>query len=194
MSPHSQNLPGQVAGEPPAVAGVRFGPALAGGLYLLLVGSAILALGAQQFPGVVPNGLAQVAPWLFLVFVLVFALYRLRLVQAKKYPAFKAFFQLGVALVFLVLLFARGPVERPGGDDLVSLMSAPSFQVRRVAAELAGYRPGAERYGKELVRLLSDRDLRVRVAAHGSLVRIAGRDLGPPDSPEAVRAWEEAFP
>src|SRR6266852_4829580 len=73
-------------------------------LYLMLGGSAALALSARHFPGFVPHSLQQAALALFLAFLVGFSLYRLRLVQARQYPAFKAFFQVGVGLLFLTLL------------------------------------------------------------------------------------------
>src|SRR5207253_2822728 len=63
--------------QAPQVAGIRFGPGLAAGLYLLLVAAAVLALWARRWPGELPGHLEAVAPWLFLAFVLVFAIYRL---------------------------------------------------------------------------------------------------------------------
>jgi hypothetical protein len=98
-------------GTPPKFGGIRLGPAVAGALYLLLVGSAALALWVRGMPGAAPKHLEQAAPWVFLVFMLCFAVYRLALVQAKKYPAFKAFFQVGVGVLFFMLLLP-GPRGR----------------------------------------------------------------------------------
>jgi HEAT repeats len=180
--------------QPPRFGGIPAGPALAGLLYVLLVGSAVLALWVREFPGAVPLALAKAAPWVFLAFILLFALYRFALVRAGKYPAAKAFFQVGAALIFFMLLLPASRVRYgTQRDPLADLMLDGNSQVRALAAEVAGYRPDGEKYGEELVKALQDPDPQVRKEAHASLVRLTGEDLGPPDDPQALKAWRERF-
>lgn len=195
MNPGAGNVSSQsdAQGQPPEVGGVRFGPAFAGVLYLLLVLSAALALWVQQFPGVLPPGLSRAAPWVFLGFVVAFSVYRLGMVRANRYPAFKAFFQVGSAVLFFTLLLprAKAPYEAP--DSLAVLMENADPDVRALAAEVVRYRPEGGQYGKLISLLLTDPDEEVRRQAHQSLVKIAGADLGPPSDPNAVKAWRERF-
>lgn len=182
------------AEQPPRLGGIQAGPAIAGLLYVLLVGSAALALWAREFPGGLPPGLERAAPWVFLAFIICFAGYRLALVRARKYPAFKAFFQIGAAALFFVLLLpGTKTVARTPSDDLAELMQDSNPRVRAIAAELTPHREQPQRYESQLVRLLHDPDQRVRTQAHRALVEITGEDLGPPDQPGAVKAWGERF-
>lgn len=176
---------------------IRLGPALAGALYLLLVASAALALWVAQSPGVVDRGLELVAPWLFLLFALGFAGYRWALVRAKKYPAGKAFFQVGTAALFFMLLLpgARRPQPEgvPGGE-LELLLNDANPAVRALAAEVVRSRPDGALHAPTLARALGDPDARVRAQAHTSLVKLAGVDLGAPDQEGAVEAWQKKYP
>src|SRR5260370_35292145 len=168
------------------VGGVPFGPALGVWLYLMLGVSASLALSASHFPGLVPHSLQLAALALFLAFLVGFSLYRLRLVQARKYPAFNAFFQVGVGLLFLTLLLpgVNDPYEA-GQRGVQELLSDSDPAVRAMAAEVVGYRADGSRYGALLVGVLGDPDPRVREQAHRSLVRLNGKNLGPPDDEQA---------
>ena len=182
------------AQQPPRWGGIRAGPALAALLYVLLVGSAALALWVRESPGTFPRGLGTAAPFVFLAFVAVFAAYRLAVVRAGKYPAFKAFFQIGAATLFFMLLLpsSRGPF-RPHGDDVAELLRDPNPRVRALAAEVARHRPDAQKYGSLLTQALKDPDRRVREEAHRSLVQIAGEDLGGAEDGRAVEAWGDRF-
>lgn len=183
-------------GEAPHLGSFRAGPALAGVLYALLVGSAALALWVRRFPGRFPEQLEQAAPWVFLAFVLLFGAYRLLLVRAGKYPAFKAFFQVGASVLFFTLLLphARDLYEpMPESDELASLLSHPEARVRALAAEVARHRPEARTVAPALVRALGDSDRDVRREAHRSLVEIHGSDLGDPESEAGRDAWERQF-
>src|SRR5205085_1217463 len=76
-------------------------------LYGLLVASALLTFWAGGSIGGRQLGMkeAQAAPILFGIFLIVFAVYRLALVRAKKYPAATGLFQIGLgALVWVLLL------------------------------------------------------------------------------------------
>ena len=182
------------ADQPPRWRGIQAGPALAGFLYALLIGTAALALWVREFPGVLSPALTKAAPFVFLVFVGCFAAYRLALVSSHKYPAFKAFFQIAAATLFFTLLLPSArSTYRTTDDEIGDLLRDPNPKVRALAAELARHRPDATKYGAVLVRSLQDPDRRVRHEAHVSLVQIAGTDLGDPESPAAVKAWEDRF-
>lgn len=201
MSDSSDNINSQrdaqvgQGGEPPRLGGVRFGPALAGALYFLLVASAALALWARGVAGRPPPLVSQTAPWVFLVFVIVFALYRFGLVRARRYPAFKAFFQIGAALLFFMLLLPsnRTPFAPPPSGELGELLRDSNPRVRSLAAEVARHR-GEKAVARELVTALSDPDPRVRTEAHKSLVELTGEDLGAPSDPAALKSWRERYP
>lgn len=183
------------AAEPaPHVGALKLGPTFSGLLYLLLVGSAALALWARQAPGALPERLSVAAPWVFLAFAGFFTLYRLALVKAGKYPAGKAFFQIGTAVLFFMLLLpnSRVPTDAPA-DPVATLLEHPNAEVRALAAEVARHRPDGEKYGAQLAEALADPDPRVRREAHRSLVQLTGVDLGGPETPGAARAWRERF-
>jgi hypothetical protein len=193
--PQSPQVP--QSAEPPELGGVRFGPALAGILYVLLVASAALTLWVRQAPGKLPEQLATLAPWLFLAFALIFAAYRFRLVRARKYPAAKAFFQIGSAALFFMFLLphSQRPFRRETTlDDVQTFLQSPDPRLRAMAAEVAGFRPQGSQYGAKLTDLLEDPEPRVREQAHSALVRLYGKDLGPPGDKAATKAWREAYP
>ena len=178
------------------MAGIRLGPGPGLVLYTLLVGAAGLAFFGKEFPGRLPEQVERVTPFVFGAFVALFGAYRFVLVRSRKYPSFKAFYQVGLAVVvFLLLLpFARdsyGPGRRPGlGADLTDA----NPRVRALAAEVVRYRPDAARYAPALVAGLEDGDPDVRLEAHRSLVQIAGVDLGGPEAAGAIQRWRERFP
>lgn len=158
-------------------------------LYVLLVASAGLALWVQRAGG--PAPLAAAAPWLFLTFAVGFAVYRLALVVAKRYPAFKAFSQIFIAaLFFVVLLFPSLEAARAPAPSLPVLLRDGDARVRALAAEVAGFR-GEQGAVPRLLELLDDASPTVRDAAHGALVRLNGVDLGPADDAAARKAWRE---
>jgi len=188
--------PGEAQGEPPRLAGVPLGPGLGVMLYTLLAGAAALAFFGREFPGRLPLDIERLTPFVFGAFVAAFAAYRFALVRIHKYPGFKAFYQVGLAVgVFLLLLpsarSSYGPVPRPGlAADFMDL----NPRVRALAAEVARYRPDAERYAPALVTALEDEDPEVRLQAHRSLVQIAGVDLGAPEASGGLKRWRERFP
>ena len=171
--------------DEPSVVGVRVRPLWSIVLYVLLVLSAGVAMYAQRSPGVDP-AIARTAPWIFLIFALGFAIYRLALVAARRYSPFKAFIQIFLAaLFFLLLLFPR--VQ--GQADAHALLSHPEEKVRALAAEVAGWR-GDQAQGAAVVKLLDDPAPEVRSAAHDALVKLnAGVDLG-----TSTTAWGKRFP
>lgn len=177
------------------MGGIRAGPALAGVLYVLLVGSAALALWVREFPGFLPASLERAAPYVFAAFVACFAVYRLALVRARKYSAFKAFFQIGAAALFFMLLLPGAKRSyQAEGDALTELMGDPNPQVRALAVEVARHRPEPAKYGSLLVKALKDPDHQVRAEAHRTLVEITGTDLGAPSDEAALEAWGARYP
>jgi HEAT repeats len=177
--------------------GLAFVKTLRPALYALLVASALLTFwaGADIGGRELPRWAASAAPVLFAIFLVVFAVYRLALVRAKKYPAATGLFQIGLgALVWVLLL--PGTRQRIGsepGDDVQVLLRSSDPRVRALAAEVAGYR-GAANYAADLVDRLDDPDAAVRRMAHAALVRLFGRDVTPgEEGPAAQGKWREAL-
>src|SRR5256885_12769147 len=141
-----------------ARVGLAFVRILRPALYALLVASALLTFwaGADIGGRELPPRAAAAAPVLFAVFLVVFAVYRLALVRAKKYPAATGLFQIGLgALVWVLLL--PGSRERLAAppeaarDDVVGFLSSPQAQLRHLAAEPAGYRNDPARDARPLI-------------------------------------------
>jgi len=177
--------------------GLAFVRILRPALYALLVASALLTFWAGGSIGGRQLGLreARAAPILFGIFLIVFAVYRLALVRAKKYPAATGLFQIGLgALVWVLLL--PGSRERLAAapeaarDDVVIYLASPQPQLRALAAEVAGYRNDPTRYAGPIIERLADPDPRVRETARESLVRMAGGDAAPgATGPSAQEQW-----
>lgn len=178
--------------EEPSVVGVRVRPIWSIVLYALLVASAGVALYVQRAPNVDPT-LARIAPWLFLVFGLGFAIYRVALVAARRYSPFKAFIQIFLAALFFLLLLLPS-VQAGAVVKSDSLLGHQDARVRAQAAELSGWR-NDQSSGKALVGALSDSDPAVRQAAHDALVKLnGGADLGSAEDANARAAWGARFP
>ena len=178
--------------------GLAFVRILRPALYALLVASALLTFwaGSDIAGRELPPRAAAAAPVLFAVFLVVFAVYRLALVRAKKYPAATGLFQIGLGALVWVLLLpgTRQGIGRERGDEVQVLMRSSDARVRALAAELAGYRADAARYASDLVDRLDDGDPAVRRAAHASLVRLFGTDVTPgQEGPAAQQKWREAL-
>ena len=177
------------------MGGFPLGPGLGVALYVLLVSSAGLAFFGRSFPGRLPIAIERVTPWVFALFVACFAVYRFGLASKRKYPASKAFFQVGLAVVVFLLLLpsSRAPYV-PAGTALGQALVDPDPRLRALAAEVARYRPEGRDYVPALVQALSDPDPTVRGQAHASLVKLTGVDLGAPETPGAVEAWRQRYP
>jgi hypothetical protein len=178
--------------------GLAFVRILRPALYALLVASALLTFWAGSDIGgrELPPRAAAAAPVLFAVFLVVFAVYRLALVRAKKYPAAMGLFQIGLGALVWVLLLpgTRQRIGREHGDEVQVLMRSSDARVRALAAEVAGYRGDAARYASDLADRLDDNDPAVRRAAHAALVRLLGTDVTPgEEGPAAQRKWREAL-
>lgn len=177
--------------------GLAFVRTLRPTLYALLVASALLTFWAGGDIGgrELPRWAASAAPVLFAIFLVVFAVYRLALVRAKKYPAATGLFQIGLGALVWVLLLpgTRQHFGREPGDEVQVLLRSSDPHVRALAAEVAGYR-GAALYAVDLLERLDDGDPAVRSAAHAALVRIFGADVSPGvEGPAAQRRWREAL-
>ncbi len=177
--------------------GLAFVRTLRPALYVLLVASALLTFWAGSGIGgrALPRWAASAAPVLFAVFLVVFAVYRLALVRAKKYPAAMGLFQIGLGALVWVLLLpgTRQRIGREEGDEVQVLMRSSDPRVRALAAEVAGDR-GNPRYGADLVERLDDNDPAVQRAAHAALVRLLGTDVSPDEEgPAAQQKWRQAL-
>lgn len=185
-------------------------PGWVGSLRFVLLG--LLVLSAALTLGALPalhRGVAQ-GRWphvvLFLpavllaIFVVIFAAYRLALVRAGRYPAGKAFLQVGVVgLVAAVIAgMALAPPPDPGGGAGSATLDRPLASadpaVRALAAEVVRCRPRGEglRLVPRLIQLIDDPSPGVRREARASLTALAGRDAGGEGAGAAAR-WRAAF-
>jgi hypothetical protein len=179
----------------PRIAGIRLGPGLGVALYALLVAAAALSFFGRRFPGRLPEEVERVTPFVFGAFLICFAIYRFGLANARKYPAGKAFFQVGLAVVvFLLLLPSSRPASVPAGTGLEEALHDLDPRVRALGAEVARYRPEGKHYVPALVEALSDPDPSVRAQAYASLVRLTGVDLGNPEVAGSIEAWRRRYP
>jgi len=165
-------------------SGLAFVQVLRPALYVLLVLSALFTFwsGGPVAGRTLPRWTQSVAPTLFAVFLLIFAVYRFALMRAKKYPAATGLFQVGLGALIWVLLLpsTRQKIVPPPTvtDEVPALMTSPDPRVRALAVEVAGYRGDGNRYAPELIDRLEDADAAVRERAHAALVRLAGTDVG----------------
>lgn len=176
-------------------SGLGFVQVLRPALYALLVLSAgfVFWAGGDIAGHALPEWTQVAAPVVFAIFLVVFAVYRLALVRARRYAASVGLFQIGLGALIWVLLLpgARQKIAPPGlGDDVPALMTSGDPRVRALAAEVAGGRPDGSRYAAALVERLTDRDARVREAARASLIRLSGSDAAPGlTGEEAAGRW-----
>ncbi len=158
-------------------------------LYVLLATSAVLTFLAGE-PGRLPEWLKGLAPAAFGLFLIAFAVYRLRMMAAKRYPALLGFFQLGLGVLVWVLLLPGQRQKLAAGDDVTALLGSSDARVRAVAAEAAGGRENGQRYAPALVELLGDSQPHVRESARQALRRIAGTDPAAGQSEaDAAQTW-----
>lgn len=176
-------------------------------LALLLISAALTlgvlpALQREVLRGRWPAATLWVPPAFVGVFIVVFAVYRFALVRAGRYPAGKAFVQVGLmGLVAAIIAgIALGEVERepaaPGPVALERPLAASSAEVRALAAELVRFRarPEAVRHVARLIQLVEkDPAPAVRREARASLAALAGKDAGG-EGPGAAARWRAVFP
>ncbi len=176
-------------------------PALGWVLYAVLALSAGAAFAAMARPALVPQGVRSVVPFVFIAFLVLFALYRFELVRAGRFAAGRAFLQVGVGVLFSVLLLlARPPLAANEGRPFERLLRHSDPEVRAFACDVARYLPEGRGAAKLLVARLRDSNPQVRAKAKSSLVALAGRDLsvdvgggqaaGSQESPASLDAWE----
>ncbi|MEI7706051.1 MAG: HEAT repeat domain-containing protein [Deltaproteobacteria bacterium] len=177
----------------PAARGARVA------LYLLLLAAAAAALLVP--PGSDPGSAEGrrpellIAPVLLGLFAIGFVTYRFTLVRAGRYHAGKAFIQVGL-IVLVLLLLVPVSVERWKASgatpavDLTRQLRSPDPEARAMAAELVRHRDGADarRYVPRLVILLDDPAAEVRRQSRVSLAALAREDAGG-DGPEASDRW-----
>lgn len=122
-------------------------------VYALLVVSAVAsfvlddALWEAARRGSVPVWMVMLAPIAFTVFAALFALDRWFQVKRNGYPFAKAAFQVGLAVIFVSLLWPQQAAEMRatrmaarGEEPLTRLLRHGDADVRAMACELAGLR------------------------------------------------------
>jgi hypothetical protein len=178
--------------------GLGFVQVLRPALYALLAASALFTFWAGgEMARALPAWMQRVAPTLFGVFLVIFTVYRLALVRARRYPAAIGFFQIGLGALIWVLLLPSirqkiGP-HPSAADEVQALLGSGDARVRAMAAEVAGYRQDGSRYAAGLIDHLADGDAQVRHRARESLVRIAGFDAAPGEEGAAAQEkWRAA--
>jgi hypothetical protein len=164
--------------------GLAFVQVLRPALYALLVVSALFTFwaGGEIAGHTLPEWTRGAAPTVFAIFLIVFAIYRMALVQAKRYPAMTGLFQIGLGALIWVLLLPstrQRMVSPPETDAVPGLLSSADPRVRALASEVAGYRPEGTRYAAGLIDRLDDADARVRERARESLQKLAGTEAAP---------------
>jgi hypothetical protein len=195
-APPPQSQPPQEKRRLRVTVGLAFVRVLRPALYALLVASALVSFFAERTAWI-PTWVAGLAPLFFAAFLGIFVVYRLALVKARRYPLAQALFQIGLGVLLLVLLLPgtrRDLLQAQPEDEVAALLSSSDPRVRALAAEVAGARPGGQRWARLLVlRLSDDADPRVRAAARASLSRLAGADpaTGLADGDAAARWAEE---
>jgi hypothetical protein len=147
-----------------------------------------------------PEAVLWLPPALLAAFVVIFATYRFGLVRAGRYPAGKAFLQVGlVGLIAAVIagIALAPPPEHEGEHGPVALdrpLLSGDPAVRALAAEVLRTRPRAEglRHVPRLIQLVEDPSPAVRREARASLTALAGRDAGGEGRGASAR-WRAAF-
>jgi hypothetical protein len=166
-------------------------PLLAIALYVMLALAAAGSLIAGTSPEHLPAGLRLGAPIAFAGFLLLFAIYRFALVRARRFPAGKAFFQVGAGALFLTLLLPGTTQQlRAEPRGIEELMVDRDAAVRALACEVVRTRGDGRLHAQALVERLEDRDPEVRRQAWYSLQSLAGTDFGGP-GPGAVERWQK---
>jgi len=127
--------------EQPHLGSYQPGRALGVVFYLLLAVALVVALIGDRLSWLPPAWRA-VAPAAFGLFLVLFAVYRFVLIRAGRYPFGRAMYQVLMGVLFLVVLLSRTPVTpAQTADDLGALLDNGNPLVRRLACEVARYRP-----------------------------------------------------
>jgi len=166
--------------------------------YVLLAGSALAAIGLEPYllrkvaAGRYPAYLSFAPVAVYGAFLLVYAVDRWLLVQRRRYPPGRAFFQIIFGVVFGLLLLPSTLHEWAEARTTErALIRHPEPRVRQIYAEALGFRGPDPARVEAVTKLLDDRDDRVVEAAQTVLRRWAGMSEGADDA--ALRAWAAGF-
>lgn len=168
---------------------------------LLLLSAILTLVGLPELQrevasGRVPRAALAVPPAFLALFIAGYAVYRLLLVRAGRYPAGKALVQIGLMVLVLGVIAGislergqAGAAARP--VDLGRALASSDADARAMAAELLRYRPreAALTHVARLVDLLADPAPEVRRQARASLAQLAGEDVGGGEGREAAARW-----
>ena len=170
-------------------------------MYVLAALAALATLQlAPALKGAVSRGALQsfwlkVPTLIYVLFVIVYAIDRFWLVRRSKYPAGKALFQVGFALIFSLIVpnaVMRAPpevtvLERDAARaGTYNAIQDPRPEVRVNLALAAGFEGVSRERVKTLVLLLDDSDERVKIAARRVLSKWSGVPQG---QSFGLRAW-----
>jgi hypothetical protein len=130
--------------------------------------------------GSLPIWTALLAPATFTVFVAAYGIDRYLQVVRNGYAFARAAFQVGLAIIFLILLWPHHAEElrevresRRTGDPLTRLLEHRDDDVRAAACELAGFRKQVELFDLTTQIAGSDRSTSVREACQQASSAIA---------------------
>ena|GEM_PF-2384006 len=175
------------------------------GMYVLAALAALATLQlAPALKGAVSRGALQsfwlkVPTLIYVLFVIVYALDRFWLVRRRNYPAGKALFQVGFALIFSLIVpnaVMRAPPEVTVHEEVLdksggyNALEDPRAEARVNLALALGFEGLSPERVKTLVYLLDDSDERVKLAARRVLSKWSGI---PMVQPFGIRAWAATF-
>lgn len=130
--------------------------------------------------GTLPLWGALLAPATFTVFVVVYGVDRWIQVARHNFPFARAVFQIGLAILFLVILWPQTAAElketrdvRRGMDPLIRLLGHRDDEVRAAACELAAFRHQFDAHDEVLQLAKSDKAPAVREACEKAASAIA---------------------
>ncbi|MDR0966814.1 MAG: HEAT repeat domain-containing protein [Myxococcales bacterium] len=179
-SDKNKNVPPEAA-EPrpntqPHPKRARRAPTFAIALYVFLALSAAVALLGRK-NGLVPDMARIGAPIAFAAFFALFAIYRFALVRGRRYSPGKAFVQIGIGALFLLML-APGVLNLRSNQDALEpvarLMLHADPSVRALACDAFGQQSPAEMAAAlpKLESLVGDPHPGVRARAQRALDRL----------------------
>lgn len=153
-------------------------------LYLLLMVSAAVALLGFSSQ-LLPDSARLVGPIAFAAFYAIFVTYRIVMIRRRRYPVTKAVFQIGLGVIFLMLLFSVRPQDAADAPlkPAAELLRHVDPSVRALACDVLAAQGGAplDQAAGELKKLLEDSHPEVRAHAAKALAK-AGAASGP-DAP-----------
>ena len=155
-------------------------------LYFLLMVSAAVAL-LSFSSQLLPDSARLVGPIAFAAFYAIFVIYRIVMIRRRRYPVTKAVFQIGLGVIFLMVLFSVRP-QAPGNAPLkpaAELLRHADPSVRALACDVLTAQGGASLHAAvgELQKLQSDSHPEVREHAAKALAKAnAASDAAVPES------------